>query len=259
MSTPDESLRQLDERAAAATAELRARSAERPIPPFDPDRAAAAPLRTAPSGGRGRLLAVAAAVVVLAAVAGLLVATMDDDADTDPAKVVTTEPRPYVVGDLPEGFALAGAGEITGATRRGADDGEAPGGPLTMYGPSTDDPQLGIAVVAGWDGTAAEADGVEAVELGGRTAYRYDGMGLGKRTLLVPDGDRAILIASPTLDADEVEALATVVTADDDGNVDLHGFDLPDGWEQIGRVPDLLGAASPMTATANASSTGTPA
>lgn len=258
MSTTDEPLRALDTRAAGAATDLHDRAAARTVPTFDPDLVAARPLPEARPAGRGRALAVAAIVVALAALAGVLITQLGHGDDgTDPAKVVTTEPRPYVVADLPEGFALAGAGEITGTVRdqRGDGDGSR-SGPLTVYGPSPEQPALGLAVLPRWEDDATETDGVEPVQVGDRTAYRYDGYGLGRRALIVPQGDQAIVIVSPTLEASEVEAIAAEAEIAEDGTVDLGGFDLPSGWHEVGRAPDVLGSASPLLASADPNEVG---
>lgn len=253
MSTPEDHLRQLDARAAGAATDLHARAGNRPVPTFDPDLAAVRPLPAARPSGRGRLLAVAAVLLVIAAVAGVLITQIGtDDDDTDPAKVITTEPRPFLASSLPDGFALSGAGEIT-ADQPPVDDGiEVSGsGAVTLYGPSDDDPRLGIAVFPSWSAESGngQRDQPVEVDLDGRTAYRWDDMGLGKRALVVREGEGAVAVVTSTADGDWLDRVGAEVTVDEAGNVDLHGADLPDGWHELGQVPELLSLISPMMAT----------
>lgn len=257
MSAPeDHQLRQLDQRGADASADLAARAAARPVPSFDPVRAVVSELPTSRPRTPGRILAVAAVILVVAAIAGVLVAQIRDDG-SDKAKVISGKPRPFVAGDLPDGFAFAGAGEIT------ADEGQSDGvsevdgsGPVALYGPDDDDPQLGIAVFPKWEAADANPSEIEAVDLGGRTAYRYDGMGFGKHALVIPDGEGAVIVLTSSMDAEWLEALASDLTVDDDGTIDLHGFSLPQGWRELGEVPELLSLVSPMLATMNPASVG---
>ncbi|MGN6693662.1 MAG: hypothetical protein ACTHN0_05745 [Aquihabitans sp.] len=251
MSATDDQLHQLDQRAAAAATDLHARAAARPTPAFDPGHAAVTPLPTARPGNRGRSLAVAAVVLVLAAIAGLLVSQQGDDGN-DKAKVISTDPRPFVAGNLPEGFTLAGAGEVDASTGRGPASGTTiDAGPTTLYGPDPTDPKLGIARYDGWDlGPDSESNGPKRVELAnGSTAYRYDDMGLGKHALFIRDGERTVVIVTSEDDAPWLEDLAATVSVSDAGAIDLDGFELPDGWRQLGEGPDLVSLIAPMIGT----------
>ena len=244
MATPDDQLHPLDERAAAAAADLAARAASRPVPAFDPHQAlVTAPASTRPHPRR-RILAVAAVIVALAAVGGVLVARSGPGDDDDKATVISGDPRPFVAGDLPEGFQLGGVGEIDAAT---AEEGTAGlPGPMTIYGPSEDDPQLGISAYPTWDPERAAEDDVPTVEVGDRTASVYDGRGIGNRALIVPVGDGAVALMTRTMDEGSLRDLAAQVTTDGDGRPDLHGFALPDGWQELGQVPDPYELAGPM-------------
>ena len=250
MSTADEQLRQLDQRAAAAGRDLHARAADRPAPAFDPDRAAVTALPTARPNPRGRLLAVAAVVLVAAAIAGLLVAQSGDDGD-DKAKVISTDPRPFVAGRLPEGLQLAGAGEITNEQARASTGDD---GPASLYGPDEEDPRLLIGTMPAPELTDSDLD---PVDLGsGRTGYVYDEVGLGKHAVLAVDDDQAFVIASSSLETDRLLDLAGEVSVDGSGAIDLGGSDLPDGWRPLGDAPSLSGFGNPILSTVDPSAVG---
>lgn len=248
MSTHDDPFRSLDERARAAATDLHARAADHPIPTFDPGHAVVA-LPAARPAGRGRMLAVAAVVLVVAAIAGLLVAQSGDDGD-DKAKVISSDPRPFVAKDLPPGFALAGVGEIDATKPRPTEGDVGSMSPLTLYGPSADDPQLGIAAFGDWEG----AVGGEEIDLGGRTAYRYDRQGLGEHAVILPEEGRAIVLVTTEADPGWLDDLAAAVTSDDQLGIDLNGFDLPAGWHELAQLPDLLSLSSPAMTMSPAAS-----
>lgn len=239
MNATDDPFRPLDQRAAAAATDVHARAAARPVPAFDPHRADVTPLPASRPVGRGRALAVAAVVLAIAAIAGLLVSQSGDD-DSDKAKVITTDPRPFVLTRPPTGFALTGAGEVTAENSRAAGLDESGRRPVVLFGSSAEDPQLAISVQPAVDGSGADTDGREVVDLGdGREAYRYDGLGLGKHALLVPGDDRSVLFVSPTLDSAALRSLAARAEVGSDGQIDVGAAGLPRGWKEVGRYADL--------------------
>lgn len=256
MTAPEDQLRQLDARGRRASVDLTGRAAARPMPAFDPESPTIAALPGSRSTTRHRALAAAAVVLVVAAIGGLLIAQRGGDEGNDKAEVISGKPRPFVAGDLPTGFALAGAGEITGDDRASDQGGIMAGGPVTLYGPTADEPRLAItALPAGqrW----ADDGGTPEVDLGhGRTGYRYDGMGLGKHVWLVFDGDRALMITTPTLDDEQMRKLASEASASTSGQIDLHDFDLPDGWDEIGRYDDSFNLENPLLSTTDPSAVG---
>ncbi len=268
MSTPDEhlpppdsaderdALDALDRRAADAAADLHARAGARAVPAFAADRdAVVAPLRR--PDRRVRVVAIAAAVIVIAAVAGLLATRSDGPGDDDKATVTTGEPRPFVTGAVPEGLQLNGVGDITGDGRATDDVMQMSGtGPVTLFGPADDDPRLGISAFLSRQAADFATSTAEQVDLpGGRRGYRWDDRGLGAHALLVPDGDQLIVVVASE-DGDWFRAVAGAATLDPAGTVDLHGADLPDGWRTLGQAPELLTLGTPLLAMFDAAAVG---
>jgi hypothetical protein len=234
----------LDARAAAAATDLRAAAGSRPRPAFDPERSPAIPVGAPAGAGRAvprRTLAAVAAALVLVAGGVIWAAARPDDDRPGPVTTTTDAPRPFVLGSVPDGFSLAGAGEDTG-TEQPVSDGSA--GPLAIYGPAPDDPQVGVAAIGTFD---PEGLGVEAepIEVGGVEAYVFDGRGFGPRAVIVPIDDLAVLAFGPTLEREQLVGLidgARIV----DGSVVLGDGALPAGWTELGEEPSVIGLLSPV-------------
>lgn len=142
----DQILNDLDERARPAAADLKARAAGRSVPAFDPERAPTVPL--APATGRTPamrrpLFGAAAAVAVVALLAGgLWISTRDSGEETPADQVVSGSIQPYLPTDVPDGMELAAAFESGPEELDGsfADD----VGSLTTFGPAVDDPRVAL-------------------------------------------------------------------------------------------------------------------
>lgn len=241
--TPDDRGDQFEQRAAQAGADLRSRAAARPIPPFDASRAMSAPapaLADSPVRrlqGRSRVLAAAAAVVVLA-VGATWFAGRSDDGDDDRARVTSTLPRPFRAGVVPDGFTLSSAGEISDAETSGEGDTSDEVLPLHLYGPSAEDPRLGLSVIDTW--TDDEDLGPDTViTIGDRRGRLLEDMGFGKRTVIVtlPNGAGGVALMSQSMTRQELIALAEQVTREGDRPV-VPADALPSDWREVGLEPD---------------------
>lgn len=233
----------IDERGRAAAADLRARAGSRPRPVFDPEAAALVaptPIAARRSGWHDpRRLAVAAAVVlVLVGCAIWAGMGADDDGPAD-VTTTTTEVRPFRPTELPAGFELSYAADV-------AVDEVAPGslgGPLVLYGPSGDDPRLGLSWISEEN---AELDEGEAVgEVDGRTVRRLETSGMLNPTVAVADPDGGWLLAtSPELSEEDLVAVVGAASATD-GRATVPDDALPDGWSELGTSQTgLLGPSS---------------
>lgn len=225
-------LRALDHRGRAAGADLHQAASSRPLPTFTPDAVVApAPVPLRPHRTGRRLLSAAAVVLALAAVA-TVVATQGDEDDGTADEVVADQLRGWELGAPPAGLALAGAGEDV---RDGA---PAVSGTLSAYGPSPDDPQVGVSAMDGWSlndmGATAKrftVDGVEVADLAG--------FGLAPVALVIDDPDSpgdGIVAISATLDREELArlAMATTVTG---GVARIDDAALADGWRLLTEDP----------------------
>lgn len=237
---------ELDARAAAAATDLRAAAGSRPRPAFDPERSPAIPVAPPTGAGRAvprRTLAAVAAVAVLVAGGVIWAAARPDDDRPGPVTTTTDAPRPFVLGSLPDGFSLAGAGEATGSEPEGAEDSARP---LAVYGPAPDQPRVGVAVLGDFDPDGLGL-GTDPVEIGGVEAYVFDGKGFGPRAVLVDVAGTGVLALGPTLEHAQLVGLldgARIV----DGSVVVDDEVLPEGWSELGEEPSLVSLISPVAA-----------
>ncbi len=251
-----ETFHDLDARASAAVTDLRASADARPRPSFDPERSPSIPV-TVPGGASHRrsiprrTLAAAAAAVVLLAGAAVWVAARPDEDRLNPAVRTTDAPRPFVLGSVPDGFSLAGAGEATSGSGAASGAGSAP---LVIYGPAPDQPRLGISVLGAFDPEELDVE-AEAVEVDGVRAYVLDGRGFGPRALVVQVGATSVIATGRDLGRDELVDLfagARIV----DRSVVLRDGVLPEGWTELGEEPSLIGMANAAAATSGSAGTG---
>jgi len=249
-------LQHLDERADTAAADLRQRADGRERPTFDPDRL---PALEAPRGARTdhhrtqALIAVAAALVLLLGGAAWWTSRPSGD---DPSPVTSTGGgiRPFVATDLPDGFQIAGAGQYDQGDQSSSLAEAGTDGRLTMYGPGVSDPRLGIAYVKDFT-TDGLGEGAEKITIAGRTAYAFDGKGLGVRAVILPEAAGAVLLTSPTLERADLVRLASLVTVHD-GNASVAESDLPSGWHEVGVEPSVASLSSPFGAMSTGTGSG---
>ncbi len=226
----DPTLDRLDARGRAAAAGLRTAVAERPIPVFDPD---AVPIDVdgRPTGPRrrraGMLLAVAAALVIVAgAVAALALGGEGGDEQEPVDGVGAADLRRYVLGTVPDGFALVQVHDQVAPLP----DADLWMGEVTVLGPSIDAPAVGLGVLSP---DAVPEEGAVEIEVAGRTAWRVPGYG--PSTLIVEVGDSHVASyggATPLADLEEVLGALRV---EDEGLV-VPDDALPDGWSELGVV-----------------------
>lgn len=246
----------IDGRAQAAAAHLRAEAAGRARPAFDPDHTPATPTPAGPRTAdprRPARLALAAAAVVAVVVGGTVWVTGRDDGGTTPAgEVRVDEIRPYLFDPVPDGFELAGVAETDGTQSETWDAGVLAGGPLTTFGPSVDDPRLGVTVMATDLLDSDEDGGAREVEVGGRTALLRQSAELGSTSVLsVPlDGDpqgRHLVVIGRDVDDEVIIAVAEATTTEElTSTVADHA--VPDGWERLDVDESGLVASSPLAA-----------
>lgn len=237
----DDRLSELDARATAAAADLRQRATDRPRPPFDADLVALVGRRR--RSARPALAVAAVLVLVLGALAWW---AGHRGSDQDPADVVTTDPRPFVLGHVPKGLAMVGAAEVT-ADPVVARGGSLPG-PLAAYGPAPDDLRLGVAVFTSFDEDTAERGGTD-LEIDGHQVFQFDGMGLGRRTAVAEVRGHPILAVSPSLSRAELVDVLRSVTVDGDVATVPAGA-LPGGWSHQESAPDPFSVSSPAALSA---------
>ncbi|MCU1497872.1 MAG: hypothetical protein JWM47_1825 [Acidimicrobiales bacterium] len=237
--TESDLLKDLDQRAATAAVDIKGRAAARPAPAFDPtELPALAPVtplttRRLPS----RLVIGIAAAVLLGGGLGIW-AEGTGGGGKAPAVGTHGDPRPFVATDLPDGFALAGVADLDSAVPSADQP-----GPLLVFGSDPGHPELGVIVQ---DSSVFEdLTGGEAIEVGGAPALAYDGLGLGRRSVVVLAGDRSVVLLSPTLDRADLVRLAQATSVADDRPV-LVPSSLPSGWRLLGESWDALGLASPL-------------
>ncbi|HEX2577026.1 MAG TPA: hypothetical protein VHK88_11805 [Aquihabitans sp.] len=240
MNRDQELLTSLDERAGSQAADLRRRAAARPAPAFDPNRPLGlgpVPSHSADAGVRRVAVAGAiAAALLVAGGFGWLASTDGGDRQPAPAGVTTGKPRPFVATDLPDGYEPTGAVDL----RPGA-DGLAP---MSVFGSSSEEPGLGVTVQPQFALDVVVA-GVP-VDLGDdREAFAYDGVGLGRRAVLVRAGDASLLLTSPVLDRAALVRVArsTVVER---GRPGVDEAALPEGWTLLAEEPGVLALSSPV-------------
>jgi len=180
------------------------------------------------------MLAAAAAVLVLAAVAGIL-ALRSTGAETVPAEAASGNPRPFVAGHLPAGYEVAGIGGVgtPGVPFWGTFDPIGTGA-TTIYGPEASRPGLVVQALPGPASDWIDPAQTDLIDLpGGRTADPIDDLGLGKHALRVARGDRATQLITTTMEADELQAVASEAVVDGDARLDLDAVDLPAGWHEL--------------------------
>lgn len=244
---------ELDRRARIAAADVHTRASARPVPPFEANVVPTANGTAARSGRSSRPLLAVAAIVVLVVGAAVWVANRPDR-DQGPADQVTTgSNRPFVAGaGLPDGFKVIGAAEIgsmSGTT--GLGEGY---GPLDVYGPTIDDPRLGVTVVgeAAWQG-----EGTTAVPVGDRTGrFEADGLAPGVDSLTIPIGSDAggpaLVVFGRGLGRDGLVAIAErTKVAGTKATVDAAA--LSNGWTLLGSSPYGVTDLTPMGALRGAS------
>ena len=248
---------ELDRRARTAAADVHTRASARPVPPFEANVLPALPRTmsgtSARSGRSPRPLLAVAAIVVLVVGAAVWVANRPDR-DQGPADQVTTgSNRPFVAGEgLPDGFKVIGAAEIGSASgTTGLGEGY---GPLDVYGPSIEDPRLGVTVVgeAAWLGAETTA-----VPVGSRTGqFEADAIAEGIDSLTVPIGTGAggpsLVVFGRGLGRDGLATIAEgTETVGTKTTVD-HAV-LPKGWTLLGSSPYGIADLTPMGALRGAS------
>lgn len=245
MSAPD-ALKDLDARGEAAARDLATSAGARPLPPFTvSDDVDAIPVIPASRRTRHRVLAVAAAVLALGAAGAVAAVRRADDPNRRGTPVATAVVRAHGAAWLPPGLEAVGAGED-----RGDSVGRATSG-LAIYGPSVEDPQVGVALVRDWsiaevakdgNGRRFDADGVAALDL--------SGSGLAPTAILIDDpaspGD-GIVALSPGLGPEELVALARATSADGD-RATIRASALPAGWTHLADDPGGVFAGSPIAA-----------
>lgn len=231
-----------DQRARRAAADVRSHAAARPRPVFDPADASLlpAPARLGDRRSRRPLLA-AAAVVLLVLAGGLaLVVRHQGDDDRGPADTTTTTepPRPFVATDLPRGLQIAGAIDQSSVASQSMKlDAGGEFSALQVYGPSVDDPQLGVGLLTDESNDYAEFKKVEA---GGRTVLTLDDAGLGKHVVIVRRDKRAVYAMSPVLDRATLADVAEGAVVNG-LEVQVPTGVLPDGFDFLTEEPGPLG------------------
>lgn len=236
-----ELLDRLDQRAAAAAADVRAAAAAHPVPEFDPRRVSLTPVSDVSRRRFARpLVGIAAAAVLLAGAGAWWVAERDDD-PPDPADRPETpmpsELRPFVATELPDGMTMVAAFD----DRFANDDEMPPIGPATVYGPAVTDPRLVVFVLGGWRTDDAEG-GLQRFEVDGREAFA----GEGGTVVIVPIGeDRAVFTGGSSLGRRELAKLAIKAQVDELQAV-LPDDALPDGWQPLLTEPNTGDLLSPV-------------
>ncbi|MBX3287099.1 MAG: hypothetical protein KF703_17255 [Actinobacteria bacterium] len=245
----------LDARAARAAGDLRAAARARRRPAFDPERSPSIPVGAGGGGDRRgmprRTLAAVAAAVVLVAAGVVWAANRPHTEDDGPLTTTTDQPRPFVLGSVPKGFSLAGAGEITSSP---AESGEAGSAPLVLYGTAADDLRLGLTTLGDFDAEGIGA-GADPFEVEGVEAYSFDGKGFGPRAVVVPVDGTGVLALAPSIDREELVGLLGGARIDGD-RVVLRDGALPDGWSRVGEEPSPLALVSPIAASRGATGPG---
>ncbi len=244
--THDQHLDALDRRGEAAATALQDQAARRPRPAFDPDRpiTLAPPAPAAARTLRRPVLAAAAVLVVLAGIAGAVALRSDDPVD-DQAALTADGPRPFAATDLPDGYVLGGAADVGTPSDPG---GEAGPVPVDLYGSRPDRPGLGVALAP--DAPEWAPGATETVPLpDGRRAEVLETFGLAGTVLAIGVDERRVILVSQELDRAALTTVAAALTLED-GEPIVDPTSLPNGWSRLGTVPDLLGATSPLSSTA---------
>ncbi|HMJ77178.1 MAG TPA: hypothetical protein VK507_14465 [Iamia sp.] len=236
--TDDRTLADLDARARAAATGVRTAVAERSLPAFDPDLVRidvdARPER--PSRARpvvGLLAAAAAVLVVVAAVVALAGQGDEDSTPTD--RIGADEVRRYVLGEVPDGYALASVFDAA-AIRPFDPQGDFPFGPLAMYGPDGATPRVGVYAWPVPDGAEPldMVDGMTEIEIAGRPAWESaDDSGPNGRVLVVDVDGTFVGVIGAAADRAEQDAVGAAVTVDGDHAL-LPTDRIPNGWEHLG-------------------------
>jgi hypothetical protein len=243
--TDPQTIDQLDERGRRAGRELLQRADTRPRPTFDPDLAGIVPSAGRPPRHLDRrpLLAAASVAAVVAALVGAAVWTgTRDEGDRAPAAQVTSDSiRPYLPAVLPAGLELAGVAEQGVPGSSTAEPGL---GALHTFGPVSDDPRLGVLVMAD-----ALDDDAPTIAVGDRTGRLHDlgdaGFGPILEVPTSPDTGPYLWFLGPGLGRDELVGIAAATTLD--GYLPVIADDaLPDGWERQGAVAAGMEAISPI-------------
>jgi hypothetical protein len=246
---PMERAEQLDQRGAAAAADLRTRAGARPVPAFDPEAGGSAGPPTSLPSRRltPRRWTAIAAVLVLLAGGGWLVSRRDQGGDQGPTTSTTDLPAPFITTNPPDGYRFAGAGNLRAATDPVAL------APLAVYGPSVTDPGLGVTYQPTF-GLEEVTRGVR-VDVPGHHARAFDDSGFGHHALIVQADKGAVLLASPTLDRAALVRIAAT-TSVESGRPRFDEGTLPDGWHRLGDVDDVMSISSPLGAMRGTSGEG---
>ena len=238
----------IDDRGRVAAADLRERAAARPVPTFDPAElvesasTAAAPQPRPLRAGRTapRLLAVAAAVLLVAG-AAWAVGGVGEDPSADPAGVTSTSQPPLLPSQLPEGsWELAGAADTTGVEL-----GDTPTSALVLYGAEPSRPRVGVVQVKeGFEPSDFPAEPDATLTVDGTEVTVFDGTLFGGRTAVVEfDDGTAVFVMGDDIERQAIAELAAAVEPGDPPTVAEDA--LPDGWRRLGEEPDGINQGMP--------------
>lgn len=229
----DDQFEALDNRAKTAASSAQAEAQRRPRPTFDADRPMTLPEPAAVGHDRvPRRTAWIAAAAVVALVAGAVTfaATRPDGGKDTIAASTVFDPRPFVAGDLPDGFEPLVFKELSSDS-----DPELGASPMPVYGKTADQPLAAATVI---DSEAFDDLELTPFEVDGLTLYRSGGEeALPGQWVILKQDDSMVLMFGAT--EDDAVALARIISVVD-GKVSVDTEALPDGWRRLVTVDDPL-------------------